>query len=745
MPQPYKCTKCSRATFTLIKLIQHVDLVHAHEPNFTITCGLNNCKSTFKVYESFRRHVYRKHSEHVKPNNQTNGIENVDTGGDDEHPEEDKPPCMDTLLINFKENLCNFVLKCREKNHIPQSVQQEIINDMNFLFCYFKENYDSFITYHLQQNGFNVLECPELQEILKSNDFFVKATEAIRSPYMLKEHCKSKLSLVEPVQQILRSEMGQEIGTYSYVPIKDVLTNYFSIEDMDEDIEVTKHLERDPNYLSDYTDGTHFKTHPFFKDNPDALRLHFYEDEFEVVNPLGAKRGKHKLCAFYYTVGNINGKHRSKLNHIHLALLVRYTYVKTCGLQTILKPLINDLKKLETEGIKVKVNGTEKTIHAGLATFSADNLSAHMLARFTMSFNSHRICRFCMATYDEMKKSFHEEDFVLRRFETHEYHLKACCENAELKKAYGVTGPCPFSELKYFDTTTAFPPDIMHDILEGVVPVILKLVICQSHKEKLITIPEINSELQHLAIGQNDLKNKPVQLLERLLQNATMSGSAAQKWCLFRLLPFIMASHVPKDCSYWHVYLMCREIVDIVFASKLNRELLSYLKLLTVDFLNELKRLFGDVITPKFHYMIHYSRLIAMYGPLRALWCMRFEAKHQYFKLVANSSRNFINIAKTLSDRHQLRQCWEFSQNMIHEFEEVLGTNTNIIFSSLPCELQRCIASKARTHTITKQMVLQRVSGIDIDSVKYNCRDVFIVDYVHSENIPLFFFNQVHL
>lgn len=173
---------------------------------------------------------------------------------------------------------------------------------------------------------------------------------------------------------------------------------------------------------------------------------------------------------------------------------------------------------------------------------------------------------------------------------------------------------------------------------------------------------------------------------------------------------------------------MCREIVDIVFASKLNRELLSYLKLLTVDFLNELKRVFGDVITPKFHYMIHYSRLIEMYGPLRALWCMRFEAKHQYFKLVANSSRNFINIAKTLSDRHQLRQCWEFSQNMIHEFEEVLGTNTNILFSSLPCELQKCIASKARTHTITMQTVLQRVSCINIDSVKYNCRDVFIVD-----------------
>lgn len=137
-----------------------------------------------------------------------------------------------------------------------------------------------------------------------------------------------------------------------------------------------------------------------------------------------------------------------------------------------------------------------------------------------------------------------------------------------LKTTYGVTGPSPFAELKYFDATPAFPPDIMHDVLEGVVPAMLKLVVGQAHKEKHITIPEIN-ELQQLALGQNDVKNKPVQLSERLLQKAPVSGSAAQKWCLFRLLPFIMAPHGPPNCSYWNVDLICRQIVDI-FASKVK-------------------------------------------------------------------------------------------------------------------------------------------------------------------------------
>ena len=71
---------------------------------------------------------------------------------------------------------------------------------------------------------------------------------------------------------------------------------------------------------------------------------------------------------------------------------------------------------------------------------------------------------------------------------------------------YGVSGPSPLSELNYFDVTKA--PDIMHDLLEGVIPLVLKIVVCQAHKEKHITIQEINEELQHLAIGQNAKKKR---------------------------------------------------------------------------------------------------------------------------------------------------------------------------------------------------------------------------------------------
>lgn len=198
---------------------------------------------------------------------------------------------------------------------MPQSVQQEILDDVNFLFSFFKENYDEFLAYHLEKNGFDLAACPELQEVLQSPDFFSEASRLVRSPHMFKELCKSKFELTEPVQYTLRDSSGNKTGSYSYVPICEVLRKYCSHEDIWDQIQTELNVEKDELVLNDYRDGLNFKNHKFFAGNPQALRLNFYEDEFEVCNPLGSKRNKHKLCAIYYTVGNVGTKYCSQLKH----------------------------------------------------------------------------------------------------------------------------------------------------------------------------------------------------------------------------------------------------------------------------------------------------------------------------------------------------------------------------------------------------------------------------------------------
>lgn len=58
------------------------------------------------------------------------------------------------------------------------------------------------------------------------------------------------------------------------------------------------HVSKDGVYR-DLCDGNFVQNHPMFKENQEKLLLSFYFDELEVANPLGSKRGKHKLGKAY--------------------------------------------------------------------------------------------------------------------------------------------------------------------------------------------------------------------------------------------------------------------------------------------------------------------------------------------------------------------------------------------------------------------------------------------------------------
>ena len=51
-------------------------------------------------------------------------------------------------------------------------------------------------------------------------------------------------------------------------------------------------------------------------------------------------------------------------------------------------------------------------------------------------------------------------------------------------------------------------------------------------------------------------------------------------------------------------------------------------------------------------------------------WCMRYEAKHRYFKQLAGILGNFTNVAYSLAARHQRLQCLKVnsSGNFCGEF-----------------------------------------------------------------------------
>lgn len=48
-------------------------------------------------------------------------------------------------------------------------------------------------------------------------------------------------------------------------------------------------------------------------------------------------------------------------------------------------------------------------------------------------------------------------------------------------------------------------------------------------------------------------------------------------------------------------------------------------------------------------------------GPLVHLWCMRYEAKHKYFKGIATVIGNYKNVEKTVASRHQRNMCYKMT------------------------------------------------------------------------------------
>jgi len=73
-----------------------------------------------------------------------------------------------------------------------------------------------------------------------------------------------------------------------------------------------------------------------------------------------------------------------------------------------------------------------------------------------------------------MKNFVSEADIgfpILRNAQDHCTQLAAVTD-ASLSTVYGITKP-PALQISSFEAITCLPPDCMHDILEGVVPVVL--------------------------------------------------------------------------------------------------------------------------------------------------------------------------------------------------------------------------------------------------------------------------------
>ncbi|CAB4018346.1 Hypothetical predicted protein [Paramuricea clavata] len=132
---------------------------------------------------------------------------------------------------------------------------------------------------------------------------------------------------------------------YQYVPIIK------TIEALLKDTSVKRQFFNPPvsqdGILQDINYGDLIKGNLFFIKFPNAIKVLLVQDAFEVVNPLGSAKKKHKVLAMYATLGNIHPENRSKIHPMQLVLLVREIDLKYFGQNIVFRALVDDLKKLE--------------------------------------------------------------------------------------------------------------------------------------------------------------------------------------------------------------------------------------------------------------------------------------------------------------------------------------------------------------------------------------------------------------
>ncbi len=196
----------------------------------------------------------------------------------------------------------------------------------------------------------------------------------------------------------------------------------------------------------------------------------------------------------------------------------------------------------------------------------------------------------------------------------------------------GVKSDCVLNKLTYFHTVTGFPPDVLHDLLEGIVPVELSLCLGKLISDKYFTLEELNTAIQSFPYSFSDKTNRPQRLTQTFKVNGTIGGNGHENWTLLRLLPLMVGHLVPENNTTWRILLELKDIVELLASSVFTTESLCYLEYKISVHRQFLQDDFPDFkLRPKHHFIEHFPFLIRCFGLSLDCWTIRFEAKHSFF------------------------------------------------------------------------------------------------------------------
>lgn len=779
--QVYQCNiddTCNNIFNCQKDLVNHICNNHLESGQQQVKCPLfNTCgsKTFFKEKKNLKMHFYRKHNfrqmlfplpntSGITENNVANDVEmddtvQLETDTSEVVPFSELPNISDyrNLYEMSIKLLASIYLNLTSKYFVSEKALQIFIDGMFDL----NELNNMFLMQEM--NNHNIT----LDQNLIKNNLFEYAHNSssgiLRSYYSRKQFYKTHFNFVEPICV----KFNENKSFFYYIPIFSTIEALFKNQNFLQQFFLShKKSDKYSNSFFDICDGTCLVNNSFFIENPNAIKILLYHDAFEICNPLGSAKTKYKIVGIYMLILNLPPWHRSRVEQIQLVALVYEKHIKTFGFSPVINKITKDLKILESNGINISIKLNDQNVETQnlkgvLVAVCADNLGSHQIGGFNENFHLNGyFCRYCYIHH-----ATNETINMIHQLRT----KNSYCDDVNMsymlnESVKGVKFDSALNELQNFHVCeNGLPPCIAHDLFEGVVDSDLMLCINDLVSKKLLTLDEINSKYQTL---QFTAENKIFLPLFKQNNKIKLPGSATENMWFMVLFPFVVLENVAVlENEIFEMILLLRKIVLIIVSFELSQYQLIVLQNLIEEYIEIRRTLFPTVpLKPKHHFMCHYAFLIKTYGPLRHLWTLRFESKHQYFKNIVKHTKNYKNVLQSLSYKHQLLQSLNLSQELIFS-NKVITTNSeaftsedlekktfDLIKSNIKwdsCVLSKCVEFRGITYKIGSIVCLNQspFGGFNLCKIKYiliskDFENIYFIgknfEVVYNSNIGLY-------
>ena len=637
-----------------------------------------------------------------------------------------------------REDINSCIKEAFELSHSLSTVVKNIMVK-NFNDCFENDEIlidDIFLPINNTFNLFNT-EYKRFQYFEK-NEFYIKPNEFTIGQYEASKIVNGKFGIY-PIE-----------ATGQYISVRKTAETFFSIPGNFEKV-----FDFMKEMIEDTSDNIqHFLQADLYKKYAESfpeiitipLKLNY--NKFESDNPIGPHAGSDKMGAVYFTFLCLPPEFASKLKNIFLNVLFNHNDRVEFGVSNAVKPLLNELKEMESNPIKIKTHN-DKTVFLRLLLITGDNLGLSEFLGFVENFSkSHYPCRICKMHRDILINSCEEDESLLRNLQNYMDDLRLY--NVSLS---GINSECAFNRLASYHCCLNSICDIMHDLYEGIIRYILCFLILLFIKLKYFKLAEFNGILGGSDYGLTDNNNRPNFLKPEKLESNTLGMSASEANTFTKHFGLLIGHKIPINEPNWELYKTLIEFLSLIESRIITENIIQKTKVTAQRLCSLFHSLTGKNIMFKLHMILHYFRLMRMIGPLKSLCCMRDEAKHKANKVAAHLTTSRKNLAKTLAISHQIKLCAKFFhgeglENLIDtgpQDNSIITNNIKIQFQDVLVNMHCVKHVKTKGLKYKPNMVLTldgtndlpkfgQIKSIFVDSLEECKKLIFIVKNLHTES-----------